>query len=93
MGLCLSSNRIFLHFYDQSFNNQSSFSIVYYFSPKISLDLVQLSRPTRISITTNNMVDHIKAIDEIVNRSLMTDYEKYIVVVDKKRRKNLYSSW
>lgn len=63
--------------------NQSPFSIVYYFPSKISLDLLQLPQQCRMSITTNNMTDNIKAI----KKNISMNYEKYKAAINQRMRR------
>ena len=69
---------------------QSPFSIVYLYPPKVPLDLLQLPRQSGRSLAGSNMAEHVKTVHEKVQQALTPSNRNYKHAADQTWRKKIF---
>ena len=70
---------------------QSPFVVVYSFTPRIPLDLLQIPSPSGKSIAANNFANQVNDTHAKVQATLADTYAKYKVAADKHKRSKIFN--
>ena len=68
----------------------SPFAVVYSFTPRIPLDLLQIPSPSGKSIATNNFANQVNDTHAKVQATLAETYAKYKAAADKHKRPKIF---